>query len=185
MKASLTDEVYVRLSGTDTSPVKNLSLIHIYNHTGTNYDAYVVDHFSDAGVNVMQKYYENNLFSDPETAELIKEVGGNWFEDSLEMTTAGLWTYDILEEFQEETGYDLTNYLPFVLKVTGMDSISNNSPFILTDDTDNLVTNVRNDYVETLSNLYNYERTQDMVDWAETYGMGYLSLIHILSITYQ
>ncbi|WP_069987409.1 glycosyl hydrolase [Massilioclostridium coli] len=143
------------------------------NHTGTNYDAYVVDHFSDAGVNVMQKYYENNLFSDPETAELIKEVGGNWFEDSLEMTTAGLWTYDMLEEFQEETGYDLTNYLPFVLKVTGMDSISNNSPFILTDDTDNLVTNVRNDYVETLSNLYNYERTQDMVDWAETYGMGY------------
>ena len=60
------------------------------NHTGTNYDAYVVDHFSDAGVNVMQKYYENNLFSDPETAELIKEVGGNWFEDSLEMTTAAV-----------------------------------------------------------------------------------------------
>lgn len=168
-----------------TAPEDNYVLLAVYqrgtgqlvgyqpamdNHTGTEYDSYVIDHFGHAGVDVVQAYYENNLFADPETEQLMKAVGGTFFEDSLEMTSVCLWTDDMLDEFEECAGYSLKENLPYVLYLNAMNTTS---PFVLENDSDNKVERVRNDYIETLSNLYNKEHVQNMVDWADTFGMGY------------
>lgn len=73
--------------------------------------SYVVDHFSKEGSQAFIDFWKENILTD-DVVELLKDVGGSIFEDSLEVSGDIMWSNDLLDYFQEHRGYDLTPYLP-------------------------------------------------------------------------
>ncbi|MBR2771879.1 MAG: glycoside hydrolase family 2, partial [Bacteroidales bacterium] len=87
----------------------------------------VLDHFNTEAVN---KYLYN--MSDKIEAQ-IGPLKGNvraLFTDSMELEGAN-WTSDMAEEFLKRYGYDITDYLPFILfKIGSMGSALNYNPVV-------------------------------------------------------
>lgn len=79
--------------------------------------AYVVDHFSAAGVQASINYWNEHILSD-ELRPLILQSEGSLFEDSLEIEFHQYWTNNFIKEFATRRGYDLTPYLLYVVKDT-------------------------------------------------------------------
>jgi len=75
-----------------------------------------IDHLSREGAQAVIDAYESSFDKTPGMRELLQEVGGAWFGDSLELTTQGEWTRDMLNEFYTRNGYDI---LPYIVAVTG------------------------------------------------------------------
>ena len=141
---------------------------------GTGKSCWVVDHLSQDGAEIITNYLDNTLFND-EIKALLKEVGGYFFEDSLELKGLTPWSAHMLDEFESNCGYQVSDYLPFVM---GLDKSENyqdkQAIFILDKDEDKLVDRLRADYVDTLSDMIIDNRIQTFSNWAnETYGMGY------------
>lgn len=78
--------------------------------------------------------------------ELLKEVGGNFFEDNFSYTAENIWTSTLSKTFKERWGYDMTEVLPYTLGISaqGHSSLRNytgtdmetTAPFVIADDTD-------------------------------------------------
>lgn len=82
--------------------------------------AYDTSPFSTASADAIISYLDQNIFCDEELTALMKEasatIGGSIFEDSLEDSykPEKPWSYEYLEAFEEEMGYDISPYLPFI-----------------------------------------------------------------------
>lgn len=137
----------------------------------TDPQAYVVDHFSRAGAQTVIDYWESTLLTD-EIKSLLLEVGGHIFEDSLELTTNGHWTPEMVDEFEQRRGYNIEGYLPLVVnKVVGTGFEAGSYPvFAFTRD---IGARVRHDYEQTLSDLYLEYRVSVFKEWTHSFGMGY------------
>lgn len=83
---------------------------------GTYVNNTTIDHLSREGALAVIDTYETSFDKNPGMRELLKEVGGAWFGDSLELTTQGEWTRHMLNEFYARNGYDI---LPYMVAVTG------------------------------------------------------------------
>ena len=80
------------------------------------YGSWVNDHFSVAGARIIIDFWENYLLDD-DLRQLLREVGSNAWEDSIEFGTgvAVWWTPNMLQEFRSMIGYDFAKYLPLLL----------------------------------------------------------------------
>ncbi|SDD43994.1 glycosyl hydrolase [Nocardioides lianchengensis] len=109
-------------------------------------------------------------------------VGGAYFEDSLENHTASqYWTRDMLAQFQQRRGYDLTTYLPLVFmqgmsqyafdfEHTGQPGTLPPADFALPGgDGQRVLT----DYWRTLDDLYADEHLQPFIDFAAQTDMQF------------
>lgn len=82
--------------------------------------AYDTSPFSTASADEIISYLDKNVFCDEELTALMKKasaaIGGSIFEDSLENSYKPEipWSYEYLEVFEEEMGYDISPYLPFI-----------------------------------------------------------------------
>jgi hypothetical protein len=124
--------------------------------------AYVVDHFSAAGTGVVLDEWNSTILTRA-VRGLLKDVGGDLFEDSLEIETdATIWTPAFLTEFRRRAGYDLMPYLPVVVQKKGK------YPFAFDADTSN---HVRDDYNQVLSDLYHENHLIPVRDFAHRLGM--------------
>ena len=129
----------------------------------TTPEAYVVDHFSSAGSRAVFDYWDEAVLT-PEIRGLLEDIGGNVFEDSLEVETgATLWTAALPEEFERRTGYDLFAYLPCILQVKEKYS------FVFDATTSG---RVRFDVGEVLGQLYFENHLREIQQWAKGFGMG-------------
>ncbi|MHA7287676.1 glycosyl hydrolase [Arthrobacter sp. MDT3-44] len=138
--------------------------------------SYVVDHLSAAGTTAWSDLWENELLSDPAAVDLLAENGGNLFEDSLHLTSYQLWTDNFFEEFKARRGYDLTPYLPTIL-VPDL-----NNFFVGRANADTKLgtfeyapgvgQKIRNDYYQTLTDLYVENHIVPMREWAAQYNLG-------------
>ena len=73
----------------------------------TTPDSYVIDHFSQTGTKAITDYWDQHILT-PEIRSLLKDAGGAFFEDSLELETdSALWTPGFAEAFQQQVGYSL------------------------------------------------------------------------------
>ncbi|MQY21618.1 glycosyl hydrolase [Nocardia macrotermitis] len=125
----------------------------------TTPQAYVVDHFGPDGAQAVIDYWGRNLLPDP-ILDLLRDVGGSIFEDSLELKAVVYWTPNMPREFAERRGYDLTRYLPLIAG-TG---------FSYDDAT---TTRVRHDYDQTISDLYLDNRVDKLKQWCESLGLRF------------
>lgn len=82
---------------------------------------FTINYIDPYGMEEFITYYDEKIFT-PELKELIRENGkGEMFMDSLEISTTNgqtgqFWGYTLLDEFEERHGYDLTPYLPYIIR---------------------------------------------------------------------
>ncbi|MBR6273125.1 MAG: glycoside hydrolase family 2, partial [Bacteroidales bacterium] len=143
----------------------------------------VLDHFNAQAV----KHYLYHM-SDEIEARLgpLKNHVRALFTDSMELEGAN-WTNDMAEEFQRRYGYDITQWLPFILfKIGSMGSALNYNPVVpVTPDLQQLVERARYDFEDFKAQLMQERFTSTYLDWchalgvkarAQAYGRGFYPL---------
>ena len=129
----------------------------------TENTARVVDHFSAKGTDAIIRLWDTQLLT-AEVRALIRDVGGDVFEDSLHLSGFTLWTDQFLAEFERRRGYSLRPLLP-VIYITHLNEffygIRTNPGAEVTVETtaafefsDSEGRRIRNDYYQVLSELY-------------------------------
>ncbi|MCL2165337.1 MAG: hypothetical protein FWH55_13355 [Oscillospiraceae bacterium] len=119
------------------------------NFTINYIDPYGMDEFID--------YYDNQIFIG-ELRDTIKQNGrGEMYMDSLEISatngqTGLFWGYTLVDEFKERRGYDITPYLPYMIKEGSRISETRHpvkiaGNFAKTE-------KIRNDLYETMTDMY-------------------------------
>ena len=143
----------------------------------------VLDHFNTEAVN---RYLYNK--SNKIEAQ-IGPLKGNiraLFTDSMELEGAN-WTNDMAEEFQNRYGYDITDYLPFILfKIGSMGSALNYNPVVpVTEDFQKEIQRARYDFEDFKAQLMQERFTNTYLAWchqlgvkarAQAYGRGFYPL---------
>ena len=143
----------------------------------------VLDHFNTEAVN---RYLYN--MSDKIEAQ-IGPLKGNiraLFTDSMELEGAN-WTNDMAEEFEKRYGYDITEWLPFLLfKIGSMGSALNYNPVVpVTEDFQKEIQRARYDFEDFKAQLMQECFTNTYLDWchqlgvkarAQAYGRGFYPL---------
>ncbi|KUI65520.1 hypothetical protein VM1G_01214 [Cytospora mali] len=76
--------------------------------------SWIVDHFSNIGAQKVTDFWDEQILSDNETADLLASVGEYAWEDSMEFLAALYWTPDFLARFEQKMGYSLIKYLPLL-----------------------------------------------------------------------
>ncbi|MGG5371892.1 glycosyl hydrolase [Enterococcus sp. AZ196] len=136
--------------------------------------AYVVDHFSSKGGELIQSLWEKNFFFDNEFVELLNEVGDCFFEDSLELQSTGHWTTNMLAQFKERAGYDIRPFLPFVLGINQDKGLGiERSSFQVEQEMNDKIKDLRHDYFKVLNELYQENHLKHLKEWANSLGMKY------------
>ena len=136
--------------------------------------SYLLDHYSIDGWNALKDYWEAKVLT-PELKAAWAANGGSLFFDSLELNRSGVqvrsWTPDFLAQFKSRRGYDLTPYLP-VLAITGAPSVaapsSAGARFEFQGD---LGDRIREDYDQTLSDLFRDNHLIPAQNWAHSLGL--------------
>ncbi|MEU3983465.1 glycosyl hydrolase [Streptomyces sp. NPDC026672] len=123
---------------------------------------YVVDHLSPQGTAAVTGYWEEQLLT-PAVRQLLRAAGGAFFEDSVELETDGLtWTPLLPDAFEQHTGRPLLPYLPAIV----LDD--SNQVFAFEAE---LTRQIRHDFWETVSELFNRHHLRALRDWAHSLGM--------------
>ncbi|MFH9553060.1 glycosyl hydrolase [Streptomyces sp. NPDC017435] len=124
--------------------------------------AYVVDHLDPAGTAAVTGFWERQLLT-PALRSLLKAAGGAFFEDSVELETDGLtWTTSLPDAFAKHTGRPLLPYLPALVLS------DSNQVFAFEAQ---LTRQIRHDFWETFSELFNRHHVRALRDWAHSLGM--------------
>ena len=143
----------------------------------------VLDHFNTEAVN----RYLYNMSDKIETQ--IGPLKGNiraLFTDSMELEGAN-WTSDMAVEFQKRYGYDISEWLPFILfKIGSMGSALNYDPVVpVTDEFQQEIQRARYDFEDFKAQLMKERFTNTYLDWchqlgvkarAQAYGRGFYPL---------
>ncbi len=143
----------------------------------------VLDHFNTEAV---ARYLYN--MSDKIEAQ-IGPLKGNiraLFTDSMELEGAN-WTSDMAEKFQKRYGYDITEWMPFILfKIGSMGSALNYDPVVpVTDAFQKEIQRARYDFEDLKAQLMQERFTNTYLEWchhlgvkarAQAYGRGFYPL---------
>lgn len=125
--------------------------------------AYVVDHLDPAGTAAVTGFWERRLLT-PAVRGLLRTAGGAFFEDSVELETDGLtWTASLPDAFARHTGRPLLPCLPALILSGG------NQVFAFEAQ---LTRQIRHDFWETFSDLFNRHHVRALRDWAHSLGMS-------------
>ncbi len=130
--------------------------------------------FDEHSANASARYIDQHQVG-PANFTLLGRVGGSFFEDSLELQAQSLfWVPDMAEEFRERRGYDPTRYLPLFF-VQGMSRywVPESEPTPDFELPSGSARRLRNDFYETLTDLYVDEHLAPFADWADQRGMQY------------
>lgn len=127
--------------------------------------SYMVDHFGASGAGAIVDYWENKVLT-PELRQAFRDSGGSLFFDSFELNRHGVevrhWTDNFLSEFRKRRGYSLIPYLATI-------SDSSQPLFAFSN---GVGERVREDYRQTLSELFVENHILPLRQWARTYGMS-------------
>ena len=143
----------------------------------------VLDHFNTEAVN---RYLYN--MSDKIESQIgpLKSNIRALFTDSMELEGAN-WTSDMAEEFQKRYGYDITEWLPFILfKIGSMGSALNYNPVVpVTEPFQKEIQRARYDFEDFKAQLMQERFTNAYLEWchqlgvkarAQAYGRGFYPL---------
>jgi hypothetical protein len=143
----------------------------------TEPNSYVIDHLSTVGTHAWTRLWEDEILADKETRKLIAKNGGYLFEDSLHLESYQLWTNDFFDEFKARRGYDVTPYLPTLLipdlnKYFSRGTRNADTTLGTFEYEPGVGQKIRNDYYQTLTDLYIENHITPMREWAKQFGLG-------------
>ncbi|MCL2164519.1 MAG: hypothetical protein FWH55_09050 [Oscillospiraceae bacterium] len=160
---------------------------------------YAINYVDPYGAEAMKSYWADEVLTE-DLRDLIKENGrGEMYMDSLEveLSTSGqlcgvFWGFTFLEEFQKRRGYDLTPYLPFLIR-TGSGSSLRAFEYTYNWHTGNdnsgapedFVNRVRNDYYQTITELYIDNVLKPLQEWCHSFGMKLRAEISFGGLFYE
>jgi hypothetical protein len=167
-----------------TSPAGEWELFSFYLH-GTGQIAtpsvsvsYTVNYIDRYGIDALTAYWDKEVLTG-ELRDLIqKNRRVQMYMDSLELSTYGkggqFWGYHFIEEFQKRRGYDLTPFLPFVLKKGGFMGGAAEYQYLYEPDDpeDPFIGKLRNDLYQTMTELYIDNMLKPMSEWLHRNGIG-------------
>ncbi|MCL2164728.1 MAG: hypothetical protein FWH55_10155, partial [Oscillospiraceae bacterium] len=146
------------------------SVVHIYSYwlqptgqspTPSATNNYTINYIDKAGMDVFIDYYRNEFFADPTLVDLVKKNGkGEMYMDSLEISCTNgfaFWGFDFLDTFKQNRGYDLTPYLPYIVRAAASGASGGRSANWLTrrEGSDgNREAKIRYDLYETMNDCY-------------------------------
>jgi len=136
--------------------------------------AYVPDHFAEAGTQAVTGYWAANILT-PTLKRLIRQHGRDLFEDSLELDSHLNWTPGLPTAFAQHRGYALEPLLPLIIvdNQRHFGAPRTRVPtFALATATPHS-TEVYSDYERTLSDLYREHHLRPLAKWAHGLGLGY------------
>jgi hypothetical protein len=116
-----------------------------------------INYIDPAGMQAFIDYYKNHVFNDSELKQAVIDNGlGEMYMDSLEISTSNsnggeFWGSTLMREFRARRGYSLEPYLPYIIR-TG--SRARDTSFPATGSDQVTVNKVRNDFFETITELY-------------------------------
>lgn len=143
----------------------------------------VLNHFNTTAVN---KYLYNMSDSIQGRIGPLKANIRALFTDSMELEGAN-WVYDMADIFKHKYGYDIIDYLPFILfKIGSMGSALNYDPVVpVTDGFNEQVQRARYDFEDFKARLMQERFTEPYIEWchhlgvkarAQAYGRGFYPL---------
>lgn len=135
--------------------------------------SYTINYIDRYGVETFIDYWSREVITE-EMKECTKSNNrAQMYMDSLELCTFGsggqFWGYFFLEEFQHRRGYDLTTYLPFILKESGMFLVD--YIYHYTCDDKIFLEKLHNDLYQTMTDLYMDNMLKPMQEWLHSIGM--------------
>ncbi|MCM1135448.1 MAG: hypothetical protein NC400_07710 [Clostridium sp.] len=135
--------------------------------------SYTINYIDKYGVEAFINYWENTVLT-PELTKNVEENGrAMMYMDSLELGTFGkggqFWGYHFREEFEKRRGYDLTPYLPFILKEPGMMQPVYNYYYFSKDEV--FTEKLLNDLYQTMTDMYMDNMLKPMQEWLHTHNM--------------
>ena len=116
---------------------------------------------------IQADFWDANILTPTVQANLDKVGGGSIFEDSLELGNAQKWTWDFLKDFKDLRGYDPTTLLP---ALAGIGPQGTGTPAF---ELAGVGPQVREDYRQTLSDLYVDRYVKPMQQWARGHGLNF------------
>lgn len=144
-------------------------------------NCYTINYFDQAGVEALKEFWTEHYLDDPELNEKIKNGDVQLFMDSLEIKygneNEGItwWTEDVVEEFKERKGYDITPYYVLIEGVGSAFSLSTNlhsqckGKYDLTDES--LRKKIIQDYQDVMTQLYEENMLTPLKEWLNSYGI--------------
>jgi hypothetical protein len=119
---------------------------------------YTVNYLDRAGVDAVVDYWESVVLTPELAAQIARNPRTQMYMDSLELLTWGaggmFWGESVTEEFRTRRGYDVTPWLPFLVRTVRGMAASTTYHFEAADAARITLAKVRHDYVETLTDLY-------------------------------
>lgn len=136
----------------------------------TSYTINYIDHY---GMDAFVEYWDNTVLT-PALRKSISENGrAMMYMDSLELATFGkggqFWGYHFNEEFERRRGYDLTPYLPFIIKEAGMFQQTFQYHYYMEDGA--FAEKLYNDLYQTMTDMYMDNLLKPMQEWLHSVGM--------------
>ncbi len=125
---------------------------------------YIVDHFSLEGTQAQIDYWTEVFEENPDQLYI-----SNIFTDSIEVKADKHWTRNFRQEFIDRKGYDLAEYLPALGNLTYYNQVDGPG-YNFTDD--ELTLQVRNDFRDVLTQLYEEYQLIPLMEFAESLGLG-------------
>ena len=137
---------------------------------------FALNYFNAEGTKALTDYWEQMFERDPELLMLMMANSGNYFEDSIELTSASsYWASSFLDNMPD--GYAYRDILPTVAASkyisSGFMGVTVTNYFSFTGD-DGLADRIYEDYNDQLAELYVKHRVEGVSDWAKkTMGWGF------------
>lgn len=135
--------------------------------------SYTINYIDHDGIDAFIDYWESTVLT-PELKENLEKSGrGMMYMDSLELATFGnggqLWGYHFREEFEKRRGYDLTPYLPFIVKEAGMMQPVFHYHYHSKDEI--FAEKLYNDLYQTMTDMYMENMLKPMQEWLHSHNM--------------
>lgn len=135
--------------------------------------SYTVNYMDHYGIDAFIEYWDKEVIN-PKLRETIKANGrAMMYMDSLELSTfcrgGQLWGYSFIEEFRRRRGYDITPYLPFIVKQSGMMQPVFIYHYHMKDVT--FEEKLYNDLYQTTTDMYMENMMKPMQEWCHKNSM--------------
>lgn len=135
--------------------------------------SYTINYLDRYGVDALIGYWQKEILK-PQLCEQIRKNGRvQMYMDSLELLTYGrggqFWGYHFMEEFKSRRGYDLTPYLPFIIRLS-MGMFGSGSFYYESEDRQ-FTAALRNDLYQTMTDLYMDSMLKPLQEWLHSVGM--------------
>ena len=136
---------------------------------------YTINYIDPYGTQALIDYWNRVILTPQLRENILKNGRVQMYMDSLELSTftkgGQFWGYHFIDEFRARRGYDLTPFLPLILKKRGMMESANTQYRYGCDDA--LFTEkLKNDLYQTMTDMYMVNVLRPIQEWLHSVGMG-------------